>query len=145
MAKEYQVNRRVRFVNAMMTRMIRWNIAPARTYLLTVRGRKTGKPYSTPVTLVEKEDKRWLVAPFGEVNWVKNARAAGEVSLFRSGVTETCKIQELGPKESAPILKEFINLEGGIVRPYFDVQPDSPLEAFEAEASGHPVFLLQAK
>ncbi|MFN2233902.1 MAG: nitroreductase/quinone reductase family protein, partial [Anaerolineales bacterium] len=72
MAKQYQVDGRVRFVNRMMARMIRWNIAPPRTYLMTVLGRKTGKPYSTPVTLVEKDGKRWLVSPYGEVNWVKN-------------------------------------------------------------------------
>ena len=144
MAKQYQVNGRVRLINRMMTRMIRWNISPARTYLMTVLGRKTGKPYTTPVTLVERDGKRWLVSPYGEVNWVKNARATGEVSLFRGGKTETLKIQELLPAESASILKEYITLEG-IVRPYFEVQPDSSLEDFEAEASKHPVFLLERK
>ena len=145
MAKIYRVNVQIRFVNKMMTRMIRWNIAPPRTYLMTVRGRKTGKSYSLPVTLVEREGKRWLVSPYGEVNWVKNARVAGEVNLFRDGKTEILKIQELGPKESAPILKEYITLEGNIVRPYFDAQYDAPIEAFEAEASQHPVFLLGEK
>ena len=142
MAKQYQVNSRVRFVNRMMARMIRWKIAPSSTYLMTVRGRKTGKPYSTPVTLVERDGKRWLVSPYGEVNWVKNARAAGEVSLLRNGKTETLQIKELSPVESAPILKEYITAVG-IVRPYFEVQPDSPLQDLEAEAPNHPVFLLE--
>ena len=142
MAKKYKVNRRVRIINCMMTRMIHWNIAPPRTYLMTVRGRKTGKPYTTPVTLVEQDGQRWLISPYGEVNWVKNARSAGEVSLLRGGKEETLKIKELTPAESAPILKEYITLEG-IVRPYFDVQPDSPIEAFEAEGAKHPVFLLE--
>ena len=141
MAKQYKVNGRVRFINRMMARMVRWNIAPARTYLMTVRGRKTGKPYTTPVTLVERDGKRWLVSPYGEVNWVKNARVAGEVDLFRGGKTETMKIHELSAVESAPILKKYITLEG-IVRPYFDAEPDSPLSEFEAEASRHPVFFL---
>jgi deazaflavin-dependent oxidoreductase (nitroreductase family) len=144
MAKKYEVNRRVRIINRLMTRMIRWNIAPKQTYLMTVRGRITGKPYSMPVSLVERDGRRWLVSPYGEVNWVKNARAVGEVSLFRGGKAETCKIHELGPTESAPILKEYITLEG-IVRPYFDAQPDSPLSNFEAEAAQHPVFLLEVK
>jgi deazaflavin-dependent oxidoreductase (nitroreductase family) len=142
MAKQYQVNRRVRFINRMMTRMIQWNIAPRNTYLMTVVGRKTGKPYTTPVTLVERNGKRWLISPYGEVNWGKNARASGEVSLYRAGKTETLKIREQDSEKSAPILKEYINLEG-IVRPYFDVKPDSPIEDFEAEASKHPVFLLE--
>jgi deazaflavin-dependent oxidoreductase (nitroreductase family) len=144
MAKQYQVDGRVRFVNRMMARMIRWNIAPPRTYLMTVLGRKTGKPYSTPVTLVEKDGKRWLVSPYGEVNWVKNARAAGEISLLRNGKTDILKIKELSLVESAPILKGYITSQG-IVRPYFEVQPDSPLQDFEAEALYHPVFLLEEK
>lgn len=142
MAKNYQVNGRVRFVNRIMARMVRWNIAPSSTYLMTVRGRKTGKPYSTPVRLVERGGKRWLVSPYGEVNWVKNARAAGEISLTRNGKTETLKLKELSPVESAPILKEYITTVG-IVRPYFEVQPGSPLQDFEAEAPDHPVFLLE--
>jgi deazaflavin-dependent oxidoreductase (nitroreductase family) len=144
MAKQYQVDGRVRFVNRMMARMIRWNIAPPRTYLMTVLGRKTGKPYSTPVTLVEKDGKRWLVSPYGEVNWVKNARAAGEISLLRNGKTDILKIKELSLVESAPILKGYITSQG-IVRPYFEVQPDSPLQDFEAEAPYQPVFLLEEK
>jgi deazaflavin-dependent oxidoreductase (nitroreductase family) len=141
MAKHYQVNRRVRLINRMVTGMIHWNIAPQNTYLMTVVGWKTGKPYTTPVTLVERDGKRWLVSPYGEVNWVKNARNSGQVSLYRAGKTETLKIWEQDSKESAPILKEYINMEG-IVRPYFDVKPDSPIEDFEFEASKHPVFLL---
>ena len=141
MAKNYHVTPMVRFFNRLMRLMLRWNIAPPRIYLLTVRGRKSGKLYATPVTLVEEGSRRWLVSPYGEVNWVKNARATGEVMLSRGGRSETFAIHELGPEESAPILKQYITLEG-IVRPYFDAQPDSPLEAFVAEAPRHPVFLL---
>lgn len=144
MAKEYQVNGMVRFVNAMIVRMIRWNLAPPQNYALTVRGRKSGKPYSMPVRLIIKDGKRWLVSPYGEVNWVKNARAAGEVSLSQAGKTEIFKIHELGPQESAPILKEYVTRES-LVRPYFDAQPESALDAFAAEAPRHPVFLLEEK
>ena len=142
MAKKYQVNARVKMINRMMVQMLRWNIAPKQTYLLSVRGRKTGKLYSLPVSLVEKEGKRYLVSPYGESNWVKNARAAGEVSLQRSGKKEKLKIIEIGPKESAAVLKEYIKMER-IVRPYFDVKPDDSLKAFEAETQLHPVFLLE--
>ena len=141
MSKKYQVNRQVRFVNRIMARLIRWNLAPPRTYLMTVYGRKTGQPYTTPVTLIERDGNRWLVSPYGEVSWVKNARAAGEVNLFRNGKTETLKIRKLGPQESAPILKEYITRQA-VVRPYFDAQLDSSLETFEAETAQHPVFIL---
>ena len=78
------------------------------------------------------------------VNWVKNARAAGEVSLYRNKVNETVKLRELGPQESAPILKEYITKES-IVRPYFDIPPEASLEEFAAVAARHPVFLLGEK
>src|ERR1700723_1900969 len=50
-------------------------------YLLQVRGRKSGKLYSTPINLLEWKDKRLLVAPRGRTQWVRNAEAAGEVTL----------------------------------------------------------------
>jgi deazaflavin-dependent oxidoreductase (nitroreductase family) len=144
MAKKYQVNQWVRFVNSMMARMVRWNIAPKHTYLLTVPGRKSGKLYTTPVSLVEKDSGKWLVSPYGEVNWVNNARTSGEVIITSAGNNELFSIKELKPQESAPILKAYLNQED-FVRPYFEVQPDSPLEVFKAVAAKHPVFLLEAK
>ena len=143
MAKPYKVDWKIRFVNRMMTRMIRWNVAPPRTYLLTVTGRKTGKKYANPVTLVEQKETRWLVSPYGESNWVKNTRAAGEVSLFAGGKTDTFKIRELNERDSAPILKEYITLEG-FVRPYFDIKYNSDVEDFVKIAHKHPVFKLEA-
>lgn len=50
-------------------------------YLLQVRGRKSGKLYSTPINLLERDGKRFLVAPRGRTQWVRNAEAAGEVTL----------------------------------------------------------------
>ena len=141
MPKQYQVNSMVRLVNRVMIRLNRWGIAAPNSYVLTVRGRKTGKIYSAPVLLVEDNGQRWLVAPYGEVSWVRNARATGEVTLSRGSRSETLKIRDATPQESGPILKTYITREG-IVRPYFDVQPDSPLEAFVAEAPRHPVFQL---
>jgi deazaflavin-dependent oxidoreductase (nitroreductase family) len=142
MSKTYQVTPVVQFVNRMMRLMIRLNVAPRGYHLLTVQGRKSGKLYSTPVALVEEGNQRRLVSPYGEVAWLRNARAAGQVTLSRGGKSKTVKIIEQGPEASAPILKKYITLEG-IVRPYFDARPDSPLEAFVAEAPRHPVFLLK--
>ena len=141
MAKQYQVNSMVRLANRMMIRLNQWGIAAPNSYVLTVRGRKTGKTYSVPVLLVEDNRQRWLVAPYGEVSWVRNARVAGEVTLSRKGQAEILKIREVNPQESAPILKQYITREK-IVRPYFDVVPDASLEAFAAEAPRHPVFQL---
>ena len=58
-------------------------------YLLQVRGRKSGKLYSTPVYLLEIEGSRFLVAPRGHTQWVRNAEAAGEVTLKRGGFRQS--------------------------------------------------------
>ncbi|MCG3212666.1 MAG: hypothetical protein FOGNACKC_06341 [Anaerolineae bacterium] len=141
MTKTYRVTPMVRFVNRLMRLLIRWNMAPPQSYLLTVPGRKSGNLYSTPVSLVQEEGWRWLVSPYGQVSWVKNARAAGQVTLSRGGKSETVRIQELGPENSVPVLQKYLRLEK-IVQPYFEATPDSPLEAFVAEAACHPVFLI---
>ena len=87
-----------RSVNRMIRVMLRLGVSPPHTHLLTVRGRKSGYPHSTPVTLVEGARKRWLVAPYGEVGWVRNARAAEQVTLTRGRRFETVRIQELSAR-----------------------------------------------
>jgi deazaflavin-dependent oxidoreductase (nitroreductase family) len=142
MAATYRLSRWRRFLNALVQGLLRVGLGPRHTYLLTVRGRRSGIEYSTPVTLVEEEDKRWLVAPYGEVSWVRNARAAGQVTLSRGRQSETVAIVELGPEESAPVLKRYVT-EVPITRPFFDATLDSPLEAFVVEAPRHPVFRIR--
>lgn len=141
MAATYRLGPARRIVNTLMTAFLRLGIGPPRTYLLTVPGRKTGRPLTTPVTLVETGGRRWLVAPYGEVAWVRNTRAAGRITLRRGRCTEILTASALGPADSAPVLRQYVR-EVPITRPYFDVRPDSPLEAFVAEAPRHPVFLL---
>ena len=110
--------------------------------MLTVRGRRSGRPYSTPVQLIQEGGGRWLVAPYGEVAWVRNARAAGEVTLRRAGRTERLRISELAPAEAAPVLREYVR-RVALVRKYFDASPASDVDAFAAEAHRHPVFALE--
>jgi deazaflavin-dependent oxidoreductase (nitroreductase family) len=130
-------------VNALIKLLTRVGLAGRHTYVLTVRGRKTGRPHSTPVTLIEDGD-RWLVAPYGEVGWVRNVRAAGQVELSRKGRSEMLYVEEVRPEEAARVLREYLK-QVPIVRPYFSVTPDSPLEDFQTEAARHPVFRLTAE
>lgn len=108
-------------------------------HILTVPGRKTGRRHSTPVQLVIDGERRWLVAPYGERDWVKNARAAGEVELTRALRTTRHRVEEVGPEAAAPVLREYLRTTP-IVKRFFAVTRDSPLEAFAAEAPRHPVF-----
>jgi deazaflavin-dependent oxidoreductase (nitroreductase family) len=144
MPSTYHLTSPRRLLNTVMRALLRLGIAPRGTYLLTTRGRRTGTPYSTPVTLIENSDGRWLVAPYGAVGWVHNARAAGQVTLSRGRHSEELRAEEVRDEEAARVLQAYLR-KVRVVRPYFDVAPDSPLEEFVAEASRHPVFRLQPK
>jgi deazaflavin-dependent oxidoreductase (nitroreductase family) len=139
-ADTYRLSGPRRLVNSFVKPLARVGLAGRHTYILTVRGRKTSKLYATPVRLIENGD-RWLVAPYGDVGWVRNARAAGEVKLDRAGRSEKLRIEEVASKDAAPVLQRYLK-QVPIVRPFFDVTPDSPPQAFESEAPRHPVFRL---
>src|SRR5215207_11688896 len=139
MARTYRLTPLRRLANGLMRLLLRLGLAPRTTMLLTVPGRRSGTPRSTPVTLVEEDGQRWLVAPYGAVGWVQNARAAGQVELSRGGHSETVRVKELAPEAAAPILKACME-RVPVTRPYFDVAPDAPLAVFAAEAPRHPVF-----
>jgi deazaflavin-dependent oxidoreductase (nitroreductase family) len=117
-------------------------LGPANTYLLTVPGRRSGERYTTPVTLVEHGGERWLVAPYGEREWVKNARAAGWVELRRGRAPQRVDVAELPPDERGPILRAYVE-RVPIVAKFFDAGRGAPVEAYAAEAERHPVFRLR--
>jgi len=153
MTRTYRVTRGVRVINQLAQALIRLGLGPQSRYLLTVSGRKTGQPYTTPHglalfrrgltrTIVEHNHTRWLVAPYGEVNWVRNARAAGRVTLRRGRRVESVSVIEVEPQARAPILQKYLRLEP-VTQPYFEARPESPLDAFAAEAMRHPVFRIQ--
>jgi deazaflavin-dependent oxidoreductase (nitroreductase family) len=144
MAKTYHVNFADRMEAALITTLLRAGIKMGTTSLLTVRGRKSGQPHTVPVVLVEQDGQRFLVAPYGVVQWVRNLRAAGTATLIRGRRSETISVTELPVREAAPILKEYLLHVSGGVRSYFDAKRDSPLEAFEREAPRHSVFQITA-
>lgn len=110
--------------------------------LLTTTGRVTGRPHTVPVVPVDHADARWLVAPYGPVGWVHNARAAGVVTL-RHGRTQTVYgVREAAPDEAGPVLKRYATIATR-TRQHFTAAVDAPVETFAAEAGDHPVFELQ--
>jgi deazaflavin-dependent oxidoreductase (nitroreductase family) len=137
----YRRGARRRVFDGLVRALLRCGLGPRHTYLLTVRGRASGRVRSTPVTLVEDGGLRWLVAPYGEVAWVRNARAAGEVTLSRGWRSETVVAFELDAAEAAPVLKRYVR-EVPVTRPYFTVGPDAELGTFAGESARHPVFRL---
>ncbi len=144
MAATFRKTRLRHLGNVLITPLAQLGLAGKRTHILTVSGRKSGRRYSTPVQLVIQADERWLVAPYGEREWVKNARAAGEVELTRAGrTTRHAIVEEVSREKAAPVLRAYLRTTP-VVKAFFDAAADAPLEAFAAEAGRHPVFRLVA-
>lgn len=125
--------------NAIVSLLARAGIGPI--YLLTTRGRTTGQPHTVPVVPVEEDGKTWLVAPYGTVSWVHNARAAGHVSLRHGRTTRDYAIREASPEEAGRVLKRYVAVASK-TRTQFTAAKDAPAEDFAAEADSHPVFEL---
>lgn len=157
MAKPYRVTAFVRLNNAVMSSLVRLGIPMGSFALLTVRGRKSGRLIQTPVAIFSQGGKRYLIATYGEVNWVRNLRAAGGMASLTSG-RRTASLQaiELPPGEAAPIFRDALHagppgIPAPIVRmyrrffvlPYLNVTVDASDEDFEREVLAHPVFLAQ--
>jgi deazaflavin-dependent oxidoreductase (nitroreductase family) len=139
-ARQYRPGRGRHVENTIMSALVRAGLVP-RSYLLTTRGRTTGLPRTNPVVPVDHDGRRWLVAPYGAVSWVHNARAAGRVNLARRRDTRDYTIREATAEEAGPVLKRYVRLAPS-TRPYFQATKDSPVEDFLEEADRHPVFEL---
>lgn len=112
------------------------------TYLLTVRGRKSGQPRTVPIVVIEQNGQRYLNSPFGMVNWVRNLQAAGEAILTRGRRSERVRARKLSPGEAALVLHEDIK-NGNPFGRYFGVSQASSLEDFERAVVDHPLFVLE--
>lgn len=112
-------------------------------YVLEVRGRKSGRTFTLPVDPVELEGRRYLVCARGNSNWVRNARAAGEVVLARAMRRRRYAVRELPPGMRPPVLKAYLDRYATEVQRFFPVPKGSPVEAFNDLAPRYPVFELQ--
>ena len=144
MARAFRMSRVERVNNAVFRRLIGLGISPGGASLLTVTGRRSGRPRSTPVNPIEQDGTRWLVAPYGAVGWVRNVRASGEVELSHGRHSQRFRATEVEAEEAAPVLRAYVR-KLRVVRPYFNARPDDPLDAFTAEAKRHPVFRLEPR
>ncbi len=83
------------------------HIGREHSVVLTVPGRKSGKPRSTPVTPMHVDGRRYVVATFPAADWVANVRAAGSVTLTDGRRTEDIRMIELEADQAAPVLRYF--------------------------------------
>jgi deazaflavin-dependent oxidoreductase (nitroreductase family) len=76
--------------------------------LVTIRGRKSGLPRTTPLAVIEVGDRRWVWAPWGEVQWVRNLRAAGRATITVRRRTEEVTATELDPTERVAYFRDVL-------------------------------------
>jgi deazaflavin-dependent oxidoreductase (nitroreductase family) len=113
-------------------------------YLLQGRGRKSGRLYSTPIDLLELGGKRFLVAPRGRTQWVRNAEAAREVTLKKGKTQLRFRLRPIPDADKPEILKAYLDNFKREVQRYFPVPAGSPAQAFADLTQSYPVFELIA-
>jgi deazaflavin-dependent oxidoreductase (nitroreductase family) len=133
-------------MNRGIRRLARLGLAPAGLRELRVRGRRSGQVRSVPVNLLELEGRRYLVAPRGTTEWVRNLRAAGEAELRVGRRVEAVRATELDDAEKPPILREYLRRWKAEVNAFFrDLDETSSDERVAEVAAGFPVFEVLAR
>jgi deazaflavin-dependent oxidoreductase (nitroreductase family) len=112
--------------------------------ILEVRGRKTGEPRRTPVNVLDLDGERYLVAPRGQTQWVRNLRASGEAHLLLGRGRERIRVVELVDGGKAVILRAYLKRWKWEVGQFFGgVGPDDPDDDLQRIAPDHPVFRIE--
>jgi deazaflavin-dependent oxidoreductase (nitroreductase family) len=131
--------------NRIVASLTRLGISVWGSRVLEVRGRKTGEPRRTPVNLLTIEGTRYLVAPRGQTQWVRNLRVAGEGVLLLGRRRERFVGSEIGDSEKEPILRAYLKRWTWEVRQFFGgVDAESPSEDIRRIAPDHPIFRVEA-
>jgi deazaflavin-dependent oxidoreductase (nitroreductase family) len=135
----------VTFFNPVAKRVLATRAPLGYNGLLTIRGRKSGLPRTTPLAIIDVSGRRWVWSPWGEVNWVRNLRAAGRATIAVRGKKEEVTATELDPAQRVEF---FRNVLGPVarsmpfgtwfIRTVDGVDIDRPVE----EAEGRRVFEL---
>jgi deazaflavin-dependent oxidoreductase (nitroreductase family) len=129
--------------NRSVAALTRTGISVAGSRILEVRGRKTGEPRRTPVNLLTYDGARYLVAPRGHTQWVRNLRVRGEGRLLLGRRVEPFAADELADEDKLPILRAYLKRWKWEVGAFFDgVDADSGDDELRRIAPDHPVFLI---
>ena len=131
-----------RWFNAAIGWLVGLGIGPAHMRILEVRGRRSGRVYTLPVDLLEHKGGRYLVAPRGRTQWVRNAEAAGAVRLRKGSESHDFRLRPLAEAERPPVLKAYLDQFRREVQRFFPIPAGSPLEAFAPLATRYPAFEL---
>lgn len=137
----------VGFLNPLIQRLLRLGVPLGPNGLITIRGRQSGRLLTTPIAFLDIDGHRWVTSPFGEVQWVRNLRAAREATITVGRREERVKAIPLTEAEAAVLFKDTVapfvrRIRGGrfLLRSVLGAGDiiDDPVRA----ARTHPVFEL---
>ena len=135
----------VTFFNPIAKTLLSVGVPLGYNALLTIRGRRSGEPRTTPIAIIDTDGRRWVWAPFGEVHWVQNLRAAGRATITVRGRSEEVRARELDESERLAFFGDVLrrvahDMPFGIefIKLVDRVDLDDPTLA----AQGRPVFEL---
>jgi hypothetical protein len=117
-------------------------LIPGGTAQLQVKGRRSGKIRKNAVTWVDHEGQRYLVAPRGTTEWVRNALADGGRAVLKHGKSETVRLEEIPVEQRAAVIKPYLKKTAMATKREFGLDPEAPMEEFERIAPEHPVFRI---
>lgn len=130
-------------MNPLVARLTRWGLSVKGSRVLEVRGRSSGEMRSNVVNLLTVDGVRYLVAPRGETQWVRNLRAAGSGTLRVGRRVEPFAATELADADKPPILRAYLKAWAWEVGKFFDgLKASSPDEDLRTAAPGFPVFRI---
>ena len=120
----------------------RVGISMAGSRRLTVRGRKSGKPHTTPVNPLEIDGITYLVAPRGNTQWVRNLRVAGKGQLHHGRETTNFHGEEVADTDKLPVLKTYLDKWAWEVGAFFELEKNPSDTEIKRIAPQHPVFRI---
>jgi deazaflavin-dependent oxidoreductase (nitroreductase family) len=103
-----RVPRHISLFSPLLQALLRAGLPIGPNALITIRGRKSGQPRTAGIAVIEVGGRRWIWAPWGEVNWVRNLRASGRATLTRRGRKEEITATELGPEEREAFFRDVL-------------------------------------
>jgi deazaflavin-dependent oxidoreductase (nitroreductase family) len=130
--------------NRLVAGLTRLGISVYGSRVLEVRGRTTGQPRSVPVNLLTLDGTRYLVAPRGHTQWVRNLRVAGEGRLLIGRRAERFSASEVPDAEKEPILRAYLQRWKWEVGVFFSgVDATAPSTDLRRIAPDHPIFRIE--
>lgn len=132
--------------NRLVAGLTRAGISVWGSRILEVHGRKSGKPHRTPVNVLTLDDSRYLVAPRGNTQWVRNLRVAGEGDLLVGQRREHFRATEVADDAKREILRAYLQRWKWEVGQFFGgVGPESPDADLDRISPDHPIFSIEVE